>query len=170
MSSSVVVIPELLAAASGDLTSIQTTLLTANAAAAASTTDVLAAAADEVSATIAGLFGTHAQEYQALSTQVAAFHDRFVQTLSAGGGAYAAAEAANASPLQTLEQNVLAVINAPTQTLLGRPLIGNGTNGGAGTGQNGGAGGILIGDGGNGGSGAAGQFGGRGGEDRKSVV
>jgi DprA winged helix domain len=46
--------------------------------------------------------------------------------------------------------------NAPTQALLGRPIIGNGANGAAGTGQAGGAGGILWGNGGNGGSGAAG--------------
>ncbi len=37
--------------------------------------------------------------------------------------------AVNADPLQTLEQDILGAINAPTQTLLGRPLIGNGANG-----------------------------------------
>jgi hypothetical protein len=80
---------------------------------------------------------------------VAAFHDQFVQTLSAAGGAYTAGEGANASPLQTVEQDVLGVINAPTNALLGRPLIGNGTNGTAAN-PHGGAGGLLIGNGGNG--------------------
>src|ERR1043165_7740426 len=50
------------------------------------------------------------------------------------------------------------LINAPTQLLLGRPLIGNGANGAAGTGQAGGAGGILWGNGGTGGSGAVGPI------------
>ncbi|MGA9674456.1 MAG: PGRS repeat-containing protein, partial [Mycobacterium sp.] len=51
-------------------------------------------------------------------------------------------------------------MNAPTDTLLGRPL----TNGAPGTGQDGGPGGILFGDGGDGGSGAPGQAGGKGGD------
>ncbi|WP_264991499.1 PE domain-containing protein, partial [Mycobacterium kiyosense] len=83
---------------------------------------------------------------------MAAFHDRFAQLLGAAGGAYAQAEAAGADPLQLVEN----VINAPTQALLGRPLIGDGANGTAGTGANGGAGGILVGNGGAGGSGALG--------------
>jgi len=86
----------------------------------APTTEVLAAAADEVSAAVASLFGAHAEAYQALSAQAAAFHDHFVQLMSAGSGQYAAAEAANASPLQTAVQQLLGVINAPTQSLLGR--------------------------------------------------
>jgi hypothetical protein len=72
-----------------------------------------------------------------------------VQALSGAGASYAGAEAANASPLQTLEQDVLAVINAPTNALLGRPLIGDGANGTAAH-PNGGAGGLLVGNGGNG--------------------
>jgi PE family len=71
------------------------------------TTGVLAAGADEVSATIATLFGAHAKAYQALSAQAAVFHNPFVQLMSAGAGQYAAAEAANASPLQTLQQDLL---------------------------------------------------------------
>jgi hypothetical protein len=82
-------------------------------------------------------------------------------------GSYAATEAANASPLQTLVQDVLAVINLPTELVLGRPLIGAGTNGttnAQGVGTPGGAGGILIGDGGNGGASIAnGMRGGAGG-------
>lgn len=99
-----------------------------------------------------GLFGMHGQTYQALSARAAAFHERFVQALATGGGAYAAAEAASVSPLQS----ALDLLNAPTQALLGRPLVGNGANGAPGTGANGGDGGILFGSGGAGGSGAAG--------------
>ncbi|WP_140034549.1 PE family protein, partial [Mycobacterium tuberculosis] len=160
---SLMVAPELVAAAAADLTGIGQAISAANAAAAGPTTQVLAAAGDEVSAAIAALFGTHAQEYQALSARVATFHEQFVRSLTAAGSAYATAEAANASPLQALEQQVLGAINAPTQLWLGRPLIGDGVHGAPGTGQPGGAGGLLWGNGGNGGSGAAGQVGGPGG-------
>ncbi|WP_156764704.1 PE family protein, partial [Mycobacterium sp. 1081908.1] len=160
----VVAAPAVLASAAADLHSIGAALTEANAAAAGSTTGLLAAGADEVSAAIAALFSGHGQAYQGLSAQVAAFHQQFVQTLTGGAGAYALAEAANASPLQTLEQDVLGVINAPTEALLGRPLIGNGADGAPGTGQPGQAGGILWGNGGNGGSGGTGQAGGNGGD------
>lgn len=123
--------PEMVAAAANNLAQIGSTLSAANAAALAPTTGVLAAGADEVSAAVASLFSGHAQAYQTLGTQAAAFHERFIQALSTAAGAYGSAEAANASPLQ----QALNVINAPTQTLLGRPLIGNGTNGAPGTGQ-----------------------------------
>ncbi len=146
------VAPDFVAAAASDLAGIGTAISDANVAAAAPTTTILAAGADEVSAAIAALFGNHAQQYQALSAQAAAFHDRFVQALRAAAGSYGAAEAANASPLQTLENDVLGAINAPTQALLGRPLIGNGANGTA-PGQAGGAGGLLFGNGGNGAAG-----------------
>ncbi|AMC50259.1 PE-PGRS family protein PE_PGRS27 [Mycobacterium tuberculosis variant bovis BCG] len=156
----VIVAPETVAAAALDVARIGSSIGVANSAAAGSTTSVLAAGADEVSAAIATLFGSHAREYQAISTQVAAFHDRFAQTLSAAVGSYVSAEATNAAPLATLEHNVLNALNAPTQALLGRPLIGDGAAGAPGTGQAGGAGGILWGNGGAGGSGAPGQVGG----------
>ncbi|WP_139830841.1 PE family protein, partial [Mycobacterium paraense] len=149
--------PKVLASAATDLENIGSALTAAHTAAAGSTTGVLAAAADEVSGAIAALFSGHGQAYQALGAQAAAFHEQFVRTLNAGAGAYSLAEAANASPLQTLEQDVLGVINAPTEALLGRPLIGNGADGAPGTGQAGGPGGILWGNGGNGGSGVAGS-------------
>ncbi|QUR68330.1 glycoside hydrolase family 64 protein [Mycobacterium spongiae] len=157
------VAPEMMTTAASDLVRIGSSVNTANATARASTTQLLAAAEDEVSAAIAAFWGEHGRAYQAISTQAATFHQQFVQALNAGARSYAAAEAANASPLQTLEQHVLGVINAPTNALLGRPLIGNGTDGAPGTGQPGGPGGILWGNGGNGGSGAAGQTGGAGG-------
>lgn len=152
----VLIAPEFVTAAAGDLTNLGSSISAANASAASATTQVLAAGADEVSARIAALFGGFGLEYQAISAQVAAYHQRFVQALSTGAGAYASAEAAAA------EQIVLGVINAPTQALLGRPLIGDGANattpGGAG-----GAGGLLFGNGGAGAAGAPGQAGGPGG-------
>lgn len=141
--------PEMVAAAANNLAQIGSTLSAANAAALAPTTGVLAAGADEVSAAVASLFSGHAQAYQTLGTQAAAFHERFIQALSTAAGAYGSAEAANASPLQ----QALNVINAPTQTLLGRPLIGNGTNGAPGTGQAGGTSNTPGGSGGDGGNG-----------------
>jgi hypothetical protein len=147
--------PELVTAAATDLANIGSTLSTANSAAAATTTGLLAAGADEVSAGIAALFGAQGQAYQAISAQAALFHAQFVRALNAGAGAYAATEAASSSPLQTLEQDVLGIINTPTQVLFGRPLIGNGANAAPGSGADGAPGGFLIGSGGNGGSGGA---------------
>ena len=47
-----------------------------------------------------------------------------------------AAEAAGASPLQTVQQDLLGAVNGPTEALPGRPLIGSGGNAGtAGTGD-----------------------------------
>ncbi len=159
----VIAAPDLVAMATEDLAGIGASLTAANAAAAVPTSGLLAAAGDEVSAAIAALFSSHGQQYQAMSAQAAAFHARFVQALAGAMGAYAAAEAANASPLQTLEQGLLGAINAPAAALSGRPFIGNGTNGAPGTGEAGGPGGWLLGNGGNGGSGAPGQTGGAGG-------
>lgn len=130
----VIAAPDLVAMATEDLAGIGASLTAANAAAAVPTSGLLAAAGDEVSAAIAALFSSHGQQYQAMSAQAAAFHARFVQALAGAMGAYAAAEAANASPLQTLEQGLLGAINAPAAALSGRPFIGNGTNGAPGTG------------------------------------
>ncbi len=123
--------PEALLSAALDLSGIGSTLNAANAAAAGQTTNLLAAAEDEVSTALAALFGSHAQAYQALSAQVSTFHDQFVSALRASAGAYASAEATNASPLQT----VLDVVNAPSMAAVNRPLIGNGAAGAPGTGQ-----------------------------------
>ncbi|WP_257535295.1 PE family protein, partial [Mycobacterium ulcerans] len=155
----VLVTPEMVATAAADAAAIGTTVSAANAAAAIPTTAIATAAADDVSAAIAALFNAHAEQYQALSVRVAEFHESFTRALTAGSTAYATAEAANAEPLQPL----LDLINAPTQALLARPLIGDGTNGAPGTGQAGGNGGLLVGNGGAGRSGASGQRGGAGG-------
>lgn len=128
--------PEIVDAASSDLANLGSTIKSAVATAAGPTTAVLAPAGDEVSAAIANLFGGHGQWYQALSARAAAFHDQFVQALSAGSASYAAAEAANVSPLQSIEPQVLGLMGAPAQTLFGQPLIGAGAAAGAiGTGE-----------------------------------
>src|SRR5690348_11232043 len=137
--------PDLVQTAAQDLAGLRTALGEATTAAAPPTTAVTAAAADEVSTEIASLFNIYGREYQAVSAHAAAFHGQFVQALNAAVGSYTAAEAANASPLQA----VLNAANAPAETLLGRPLIGNGANGAAGTGSgaggNGQPGGLLFG-------------------------
>ncbi|KZS64662.1 PE-PGRS family protein [Mycobacterium kansasii] len=146
----VIAAPEIVGAVAGDLATIGSSINAARALAAAPTTGLLAAGADEVSAAIASLFSGHAQAYQSVAAQAAAFHDQFVKALAAGAASYASAEAANVSPLQTLQQGALNLVNAPTEALLGRPLIGDGANGAPGTGQAGGDGGILWGNGGKG--------------------
>ncbi|WP_155772256.1 PE family protein, partial [Mycobacterium asiaticum] len=163
MTAFVIVTPEVMTTAAADLARIESALRVAHEAAAASTTQVLAAAGDEVSKAVATLFSAHGQEYQALKAQAAAFSDGFVRALAASGVSYANAEAAATSPLQAAQDAVMGVINSPFVTLTGRPLIGDGANGLPGTGQAGGAGGWLIGNGGNGGSGMAGTGNGAGG-------
>lgn len=150
---------DLLLTAAADLGDIGARIGAANTVAATHTASILAAAQDEVSTAVAALFGTHAREYQAIGAHLSALHDRFAQTLGSAATSYSAAEAAGASPLQA----ALDVINAPTQTLLNRPLIGNGANAAPGSGRNGGDGGLLFGNGGAGGSGGYSQNGGKGG-------
>jgi hypothetical protein len=67
-------------------------------AAAAPPKGIVAPSADEVSAAIAALFGSYAQEYQALGAQATAFHNEFVQLVSKGGSQAASAEAAAVAP------------------------------------------------------------------------
>ncbi|OBK27089.1 hypothetical protein A5634_01495 [Mycobacterium asiaticum] len=141
--------PDLLALAATDLSNIGSRLVAANAAAIDPITALAPAAEDEISGAVSSWFAGHARDYQVLSDQAAVFHAQFVQVLNGAGSAYAAAEAASGSLLQTVGQDLLAVINAPTNLLLGRPLIGDGANGTAAN-PNGGAGGLLIGNGGNG--------------------
>src|SRR5882757_9453077 len=97
----------MMSAAAQNLASVASGINAANAAAAASTMQIPAAAQDEVSAAIAALFGRYADEYQALGARATALHDQFVAALSSGSRMYAATEAANVSPLQTLEDNIL---------------------------------------------------------------
>jgi hypothetical protein len=94
--------PELITVAATDLASIGSTVNAAHLAAATPTTAVIPAAADEVSSGIAHLFSQHAQDYQALAGQAAAFHEKFVQQLTSSAGSYSHAEAANAGSLNPL--------------------------------------------------------------------
>jgi hypothetical protein len=122
----VIAAPEYVAAAATDLANIGSALGDANSAALGPTSSVFAAGADEVSAAISALFNSHAQTYQALSTQAALFHQQFVNLMTGGASEYALTEAANASPLQTVEQGMLGAINAPSQALkTAQPLAGS---------------------------------------------
>jgi len=98
----VVALPEALAAAAADTAGI--------GAAAAPTTAALAAGADELSAAITSVFSAHAQAYESLSAAASDFHTQFVRASVAAGANYASAEAANASPLQALGQDLLNVV------------------------------------------------------------
>ena len=100
----VIAAPEMVTSAASDLVDIGSKISEAHAAAATSTTALIPAAGDEVSAAIAWLFSSRAQAFQAFSAQAAAFHTEFAQALSGAGSAYAAAEAANVSPLAAAVQ------------------------------------------------------------------
>src|SRR5258708_28002680 len=88
--------PEMVASAASDLAGIGSTLSAANAAAVIPTTALMPAAGDEVSAAIASLFSTHAENYQSLIAQAATLHQQFVQALNSAGHSYAAAGAVSA--------------------------------------------------------------------------
>ncbi|WP_264961093.1 PE family protein [Mycobacterium kiyosense] len=140
--------PEHMAAEATDLAKLGSAIESANSAVNLPTTSVPAAAADEVSAAIAAVFGAHGQAYQALSGEAASFHQQFVTLLNGSAAQYLGTEFANA------QQTILGAVNTRTEMLLGRPLIGNGAAGSAAN-PNGGAAGILYGNGGNGYSEAA---------------
>jgi PE family len=97
----VTVAPEFVGQAAGQLENIGSELSAAHAAAAAPTTGVAAAAGDEVSAAIASLFSSHAQQFQALNAQAAAFHSQFTNLLNAGAGSYISSEIANTQAAAT---------------------------------------------------------------------
>jgi hypothetical protein len=122
-------VPDAVAAAAGDLDNIGSTISQANTAAAFPTTGLVAAGADDVSLGVAQLFSAHAQDYQSFSAQLEAFHQDFVQNITAGASAYANAEAANAKAVGNSWQP-------------GQQGLLNASNG---------AGGLLRGDGGTGG-------------------
>jgi hypothetical protein len=102
----VLAVPELVSYAATGLVDLGSSLDAASRAAVSGTTELLAAADDEVSTAIASLFSSHGQAFQAMNAEASAFHARFVQALSAAGLSYATTEAANAAPLQTLEQSL----------------------------------------------------------------
>lgn len=165
----VLISPEVVSSAARETASIGSAITAANSAAATWTTQILAAAEDEVSTHIAALFRARGQQFQALSTEAAAFHDQFVRALDSAVDSYFGTDAANAiaaagtKPFSTAADDFLSVINAPTEALFNRALIGDGSNATT-AGASGGDGGILYGNGGNGAAGGAGQAGGAGGK------
>lgn len=116
-------IPDAVAAAASDLGNIGSTISQANTAAAFPTTGLVAAGADDVSLGVAQLFGQHAQDYQSLSAQLEAFHQTFVQNITAGASAYANAEAAGAKALESSwqpgQQGLLNATNGAAALLRG---------------------------------------------------
>jgi hypothetical protein len=164
----------MLETAAADAAQIGSAVRAANLSAVTPTTEVAVAGTDEVSAAIAALFGAHAQEYQAAAAQAATYYEQFVRTMSAAAASYAGTEATIAmsmqealgavnapihvlgSPIGTVGEawinspfgRVLdPIINAPTEVLFGRDLIGNGVGSHGGTGGQ-----ALLGTGGSGGN------------------
>src|ERR1700758_5140952 len=101
----VIAAPEMLAAAAADFVTIDSSVSAAHTAAATQTVALVPAAADEVSASIAQLFSQHAEGYQTVAGQAAAFHEQFIQRLNASARSYASTEAANTSSLRSLGAN-----------------------------------------------------------------
>lgn len=106
------VAPDVVSAASSNLANLGTTLRNATAAAAKQTGQIAPPAADEISEEIATLFNTQAQEFQAVSSEVAGFHDRLVGLLDTSAAQYVSAEATN---IQQLSTNT---VYSPNQALL----------------------------------------------------
>jgi hypothetical protein len=113
----VTVVSDALTTAASDLANLGSMINQANAAAAGSTTQILAAGQDEVSQAIAAVFGGHAQQFQALSSQVAAVHEQFVQSLAASAASYASTDAASASTLNAAHTNLTDANQVLRQTI-----------------------------------------------------
>ena len=117
----VIAVPDVMAAAATDVAAVGSTLSAAHMAAAAPTVGLIPAAADEVSARIAHLFSGYAQGYQALAGQAAAFHQQFVQHLTASARSFATTETASAASLQQLSataNGALGVLPNSLKTIL----------------------------------------------------
>ncbi|BBZ42628.1 PE family protein [Mycobacterium conspicuum] len=121
--------PELLAAVAADLGKIRSALTDVNANTAGPTTALVAAAKDEVSEAIAKLFGGYGQQYHALLSKAAAFHDEFATALATAGSTYANAEATNAALVEGPQaQQVVALIMGGTWNPLPGPVYLNNVN------------------------------------------
>lgn len=103
--------PEIMAAAATDLAAIGSSLRAAHLAAAAPTVGVIPAAADEVSAAVSQVFSQAAQSFQGLVGRASTFGEQFAQQLTAGGGAYAAAEAVNAASVVPSAESIVDIVN-----------------------------------------------------------
>lgn len=99
--SQVSVIPDSLVSAAADFDKIASALEEAHQLIAPATRALSPAAADEVSVSIAQHLSEHAQQYQVVARDAAAFHEQFVANLTASGSAYASAEDLTAALLQS---------------------------------------------------------------------
>jgi hypothetical protein len=113
----VIAVPEGMTSAATDLATIVSNLSAAHAVAALPTSAVLSAAEDEVSTVVAHVFSQYARDYRALAGQATAFHDQFVQHLSASATGPAGAEASNVASLQPLNVIAGAVGGLPGQAI-----------------------------------------------------
>ncbi|MBI2701351.1 hypothetical protein A9W98_17535 [Mycobacterium gordonae] len=167
MSSSLLVTPDSLFAATTELSNLNLALQRTNIAAALPTSQLAAASADEISEAVAAFFAEQGQQYQQAAEQFTTSYQQVVARLLETAREYATAEAALA---RYLASNVSHLINDPVLQATGRPLFGDGADGhttAQGVGTPGGAGGWLFGNGGTGGVsvrfGVAGGAGGAGG-------
>ncbi len=118
----VLVSPDILQTVEPDLARIGSALTAGSAAAALPTTQLAAAAADEVSAAIAALFGTHGLQYQAAAVQAASYYEEFVGALGATAASYAGTEAAAAQGLAGLDSVLNPAIAKGFQGLVYGPI------------------------------------------------
>jgi hypothetical protein len=102
----VVAVPDLVQTAAQDLAGIRSAMDEVSEAIAAPTTALTPAAGDEISAAVVALFRNFGEEFQVLDAHAAAFHGQFLQTLTAGAGAYASTEA---NAVQTMAATTPAV-------------------------------------------------------------
>ncbi|OBK14155.1 PE family protein [Mycobacterium asiaticum] len=115
--------PQIVSTVTANIDRIGSTIRAASAAAAAPTSGLVAAAADEVSAAIANLFGTHGQEFQAVVNQVEAYHGQFQQNLAAAANAYVQTETAAVNSLRSaLGLSAVPVSAAPALPYTGPPF------------------------------------------------
>lgn len=110
--------PESVATAVTDIGAIGTAVETARAAATARTSGLMAAAADEVSASVAGLFNAYGEECQLVLSQATAFQHEFAQALANAATGYARAEARNAALLSGAAQSPPALLADPITALI----------------------------------------------------
>ncbi len=122
------VVPDILKSASGCLESMGTGLRNANAAAAAQTTAIAAPALDEISTAITTLLGEHGQQFQELSAQSAAYHDKFVSLLNGGAAQYLSTELGNVQQTLTSAGAVGAAQASPLDTLTSLTTVSQNAN------------------------------------------
>src|SRR5262249_57418365 len=73
---------------------------------------------DRVARQVAGFWGSFAQDYQVLSAQAQAFHERFANLLGAGAAAYLDTEVAGAAQLMSQAGGAAAGLALPAAAVL----------------------------------------------------